>query len=338
MPAALPVVLRNPMAHAEVENIENICLGLPSEIPAAYRATCPANILTIEARLRDAQCRDSLQDLRNQLHARHRLYTIKRLHVRHQGPSTRARTEIGGQDERVQRAAAKYRRARHAKLALLGPGLWETEFQVLTDNDIRGVQDDDPDAAGERARKRKNPGAAEGYRTVSWIWRGADSDEAGYADSLRREWLQLRARVKRWAKEKRLLPEEMRRVLAFLAYEEAAWLARVGCRPDVDETLQEGLTAYAHRQAANRRELRGLFRQVWLKLGKDAGVELGLEWQPVAGYVPRTIRRRVNDRVVVDREDGEILEGSQDLGEEDEEGTLADYKRFVERDLFNGDP
>ncbi len=339
MPVALPLLLQNAAAHAEIEAIENILLGLPSEIAAADRVTaCLADILSMEARLRDAQCRDSLQDLRNHLHARHRLYTIKKLHVRYQGPSTRARTEISTQDDRVQRAAAKYRRARRAKLALVGHGPWETEFRVLTDNDMRGVQDDDPDAVAGRARKRKNPGPAEGYKTISWIWKGADSDEAGYTDCLRREWLQLRARMKRWVEEKRLLPEEMRRILAFLGFAEEAWLARIGQRPTVDDTLQEGLTAYARKQAAIRRELRGSFRQVWLKLAKDAGVELGVEWDPVEGYVPRTIRRRVGNRVLVDDENAEILDGAQDLGVEDEEGTLAEYKHFVERDLANGDP
>ncbi len=105
-PQILVLLAQDPAARTDVEEIENIRLGIPSEINVRHRAaSCPPDILAIEARLRDAQCRDSLQEIRNQLHVQHRLWKVKKLHVRHQGPNTRIQTDIKAQDHRVQWAA-----------------------------------------------------------------------------------------------------------------------------------------------------------------------------------------------------------------------------------------
>lgn len=327
-PQIVVLLAQDPASRTDVVEIEQVRLGLPSEIQTQHRSTsCPPDILAIEACLRDAQCRDALRDIRTQLHVQDRLYKLKKLHVRHQGPNTRMQTDIKGQNSRVRRAAAKYRRARKAKLALVGPGPWEAEFRPLADNDIRGVQDDDADNVAERSRKQKRPGPAEGHRLVSWIWRSADTDgSTSYLDSVRVEWTKLRARVLRWMEEKRLLPEEMRRILAWMRHQESLWMSRVNQRLDVDDALQEGLTAYAHKQAGIRRDMRGTFRQIWLKLMQETGLEMGEEWQPVPGYVPRKVRRRMN---------GQIVEEEPDTvsNEEEEEGEdAAAYRRLVERD------
>ncbi len=329
-PQIIVLLAQDDASRTDVVEVEKVRLGLPSEIQTLHRATaCPPDILAIEARLRDAQCRDALQDIRTQLHVQDRLYKLKKLHVRHQGPNTRMQTDIKGQSNRVRRAAAKYRRVRKAKLALMGPGPWENELCVLTDNDIRGVEDDDPDSVAERSRKHKKPGPAEGHRRVSWIWRSADRDgQTGYLDSVRIEWTKLRARFQRWMEEKRLLPEEMRRVLAWLQFRESLWMARINQRSDVDDALQEGLTAYAHKQATIRRNMRGMSRQIWLKFMQESGLEMGVEWEPVAGYVPRKVRRRVNGRVV-EEEAEEALEEEE---EEEEDLDAIAYRRLVERD------
>ncbi|RDX40788.1 hypothetical protein OH76DRAFT_1365678 [Lentinus brumalis] len=339
-PQVIVLLAQDPAARTDVVEVENVRLGLPSEIQARHRPTaCPPDILAIEARLRDADCRDALHDLRTQLHIQDRLYKLKRLHVRHQGPSTRSQTEIKGQNSRIRRAAARYRRTRQGKLALIGPGPWELEFQVLTDNDIRGVQDDDPDNITVRRQKAKNPGPAEGRRTVSWIWRSADAhDEAGYADSVRVEWMKFRSRAKRWLEEERLLPEEMRRILSWFIYQEEKWLCRASQREDVDDALQEGLSAYAFKQAHIRRTMRGNCRQVWFRLVKDTGLEMGAEWAAVEGYVPRKVRRRVNNKIIEDLDEEEaeaaaeeVVEGSEDLEDLEEDPRVA-YRRLVELD------
>ncbi|RDX39929.1 hypothetical protein OH76DRAFT_1366991 [Lentinus brumalis] len=335
-PQVVVLLAQHPAARLDVLQVENVHLGLPSQISTRHRATaCPPDILAIETRLRDAQCRDALHELRTQLHIQDRLYKLKKLHIRNQGPNTRMQTEIKGQDSRVRRAAAKYRRARQAKLALMGPGPWELEFQLLTDNDIRGVQDDDPDALAARQRGRKKPGPSEGHRQVSWIWKSADSQAAGYTDSVRVEWVTFRARVQRWVEEERLLPEEMRRVLAWLIYEENRWLSRIGQRDDVDAALQEGLTAYALKQSNIRRNMRGTCRQIWYKLMKESGLEMGEEWAEVAGYVPRKVRRRINNMIIEEEQDegNVVVEGEDDpLLDGLESEDMDKYRRLVELD------
>ena len=50
------------------------------------------------------------------------LYKYKKKNVRHQGANTRARADLTKQEGRRDRATERYRRARKAKLALVGPG------------------------------------------------------------------------------------------------------------------------------------------------------------------------------------------------------------------------
>ncbi|KAI9056786.1 hypothetical protein FKP32DRAFT_1615644 [Trametes sanguinea] len=255
MPLSMPLFAHGGDCHTDVELVENVRIGLPSEITPTHRATvCPARLGEMEAGLREAQCRDALVDLRNKLHIIDHLYRYKKVNVRHQGPNTRVRADLSTQDARKDRAVNKYRRARRAKLTLSGPGDWERELRPLDDRDVRGIEDDDPDEVAKRKRKRGDKdGPAEGHRILSWIWCAADSKNPdAITDSIRVEWLKARARSMRWEEECKLLPEEMRRVLATLKYEEAQWLRRRTARPDEDGRLREGL-------ADVRRRMRGMF-------------------------------------------------------------------------------
>lgn len=260
MPAALPILTEDPRARLDVEHVEHVHIGLPSDIADAHRArVCAERLQDIEARLREAQCRDALQDLRNKLHTIAHLYKYKKVNVRHQGPNTRARADIGKQEERKDRAAATYRRAYGARLAL-GSGDWMSALKVLKDADIRHMAEEEPEPVGKKRKhkKRTQPdGVGEGHRTVSWIWQGGDSDgDAGVTDSLRVEWLKMRARAMRWGEETKLLPEEMRRTLATYLLEEQVWMARATARTVDDPKLREGLVAYACDQAHVRRSMR----------------------------------------------------------------------------------
>ncbi len=269
----------------------------------------------MEAKLREAQCRDALQDLRIQLHTIDHLQKYKMKNVRHQGPNTRTRTEISKYENRKLRAVSKYRRARRAKLALSGPGDWEQEFRVLRDDDVRGLEDDDPGAVAQRAKRRRDQskvGPAEGRRQMSWIWRASDSSsDSGIIDSLRVEWLKSRARVMRWAEECKLIPEEMRRVLASHAYEENAWFSRATMRSLVDDRLREGLVAYAIDQAYIRRALRRKFRAVCVEVVQASeGTLLGSEWQEVEGPEVDLESSSLDDEAAYEL-DGEDLEPEQ---------------------------
>lgn len=64
------------------------------------------------------------------------------------------------------------------------------------------------------------------------------------------EWLKSRMCTQRWEEELRLLPEELRRSVAFLAWKAAQWEQRATMCQDVDSVLQIGLHAYAAKQAA----------------------------------------------------------------------------------------
>lgn len=100
--------------------------------------------------------------------------------------------------------------------------------------------------------------------------------------ALRIEWCRSRARAMRFSEEVELLNEEMRRVLAFLEWEACRWEERATERvwmqvpaTTVDTTtsatmpvspegaLNEGLRAYAQRQAAIRRKLFTRFSEQW---------------------------------------------------------------------------
>ena len=119
MPRAVGMLAEDPECRTDVELVEEVRLGLPSEIGAMHRdAVCSPRLQEIEARLREAQCRDALQDIRNKLHTIDHLLIYKRTQVRHQGPNTRTREEISLEDTRKGRAVGRYRRARRAKLAL----------------------------------------------------------------------------------------------------------------------------------------------------------------------------------------------------------------------------
>ncbi|KAI9070213.1 hypothetical protein FKP32DRAFT_1558354 [Trametes sanguinea] len=262
MPCAIALLLEDPAAQTDIELIEDVRIGLPSEINAAHRsAVCTPRLQDMEVRLRESQCRDALQDIRNQLHIINHLYRYKQLNVRHQGPNTRVRADLASQDGRKNRAVEKYRRARRALFALSGPGAWEGQFRVLEDKDVRGLEDDDPEAIAKRKRKRgEDPVPAEGHRTVSWIWNSSDANSSGsLADSLRVEWLKARARAMRWEEETKILPQEMLRVIRTYKYEEAQWMERAKARSVSDGPLQQGLVAYATKQALIRRSMRRHF-------------------------------------------------------------------------------
>ncbi|KAI9067504.1 hypothetical protein FKP32DRAFT_1563686 [Trametes sanguinea] len=282
MPAIVPVLAEDPSSRTDVQEVEKIRIGLPSEIGTSRRSViCSPRLLEIEGRLREAQCRDALQDLRNKLHTIHQLYHYKKLNVRNQGPSTRARAGIAHQDAGKTRAVRKYRRARQAKLSLSGPGAWESELQLLEDHHIRGIEDDDPRAVTQRKRKYGDKaGPAEGRRQLSWIWHSAGSQGSdSMIDSLRVEWLKARARKMRWGEEVQLLPEEMRRVLATFKYEYGLWQSRASMAPSADPILLEGLVSYAMKQAQIRSNMAGVFRRICLPLATAASSDSLTAWE-----------------------------------------------------------
>ncbi len=75
-------------------NPEDVDLWLPSALPADRRqATCVANLPQMELRLRTAQCRSSLDGLRQALRIKTRLVYFKNKNIRGQREGTRSRLD-----------------------------------------------------------------------------------------------------------------------------------------------------------------------------------------------------------------------------------------------------
>jgi hypothetical protein len=95
--------------------------------------------------------------------------------------------------------------------------------------------------------------------------------------ALRVKWCRCRARAMRYAEEVELLLEEMRRVLAFLEWDRDRWNKRALHSRQADTAthsplatprgttaaFEEGLRAYALRQASIRQRLFDTFAQQW---------------------------------------------------------------------------
>ncbi|KII83424.1 hypothetical protein PLICRDRAFT_180503 [Plicaturopsis crispa FD-325 SS-3] len=120
-----------------VELAEAVPLVLPSALSEEDLATAATPGLTeIEERLRQAQCRTSLNRVRNGLHVRSGLLVYRGLHIRKQGPSTRARNLVARNDMKIKLHAAKYRAAREALIAINNGDASAVEWPELKEADI----------------------------------------------------------------------------------------------------------------------------------------------------------------------------------------------------------
>ncbi|KAF7377674.1 CxC2 domain-containing protein [Mycena sanguinolenta] len=144
-----------------------------------------AGLAEAEARLRDAQCSESLDQIRHSLIVKKRLHTYKSLNSRHQHQNTRSRSLVDAQQRKIDLAAATYRRAREARLALVHVA-GASDWKALEKADLR-LPEDEEEAKRKKQRamkgKRKKaaelnesgevrgvPGMGEKTRLISWIW------------------------------------------------------------------------------------------------------------------------------------------------------------------------
>ncbi|KAJ7018016.1 hypothetical protein C8F04DRAFT_1278419 [Mycena alexandri] len=274
-PAALQALADRPAPSPDKEEeaarVENVPLFLPSALTEDQRATgCNRGVVGIETRLRDAQCRSALDEIRNLLHVKSRFRTYK-----------------GG--NKLRSFGEKYVAAWEAKRRLVGEANvgWR---RLNPKKDLRCMESED-DAAQRSKRKvrgkkrsvgqgateeerregvqegqRGKGHASEGRRTVSWIWMGVDSSSPGTSEAiltgLRAEWAKAWARTRRWTEEVTLLKEEMRRVPVALRWKAEWWRER----REVEEFAgyhAEGARAYASRQAALMERIAVRFELMW---------------------------------------------------------------------------
>ena len=81
----------------------------------------------------------------------------------------------------------------------------------------------------------------------------------------------------RWAEEVELLVEEQRRMLQFLHWKSKWWLERQSLVTTEDPALEEGLRAYALRQAALRADLAQHFAHIWQDTRKYIEIGGGID-------------------------------------------------------------
>ncbi|KAJ6513482.1 hypothetical protein C8R45DRAFT_791084, partial [Mycena sanguinolenta] len=172
---------------AEPLEAEHALLLLPSALKPVECAS-PASVPGLaeaEARLRDAQCSESLDQIRHALIVKKRLHTYKSLNSRHQQQNTRSRALVDGQQRKIDLAAATYQQARVARLALAHVA-GHSDWRQLEKADLR-LPEDEEEAKRRKQRAMKGkqkqavqvnesgevrgvPGMGEKNRLVSWIW------------------------------------------------------------------------------------------------------------------------------------------------------------------------
>ncbi|KAJ7912792.1 hypothetical protein B0H13DRAFT_2232409 [Mycena leptocephala] len=333
-PAALQALADRPAPSPDKEEeagrVENVPLFLPSALTEEQRANgCNRGVVAIETRLRDAQCRSALDELRNLLHIKSRFSTYKGGNARHQGATTRTRNLMNRNDQKIRIYGEKYVAAWEAKRRLVGDENvgWH---RLNPKKDLRCMADAE-DGAKRNARKvvgkkrglgkaataeerrdgvqegqRGKGRASEGHRTLSWIWMGTDSSSGATNEAiliaLRAEWSKAWSRTRRWTEEVRLLKEEMRRIPITLLWKAGWWEER------------SRASAYALRQAALFRGISAHFVELWAGLRNLETVE-GAENATDAEARDEEDDDEDNERGEADLE-GED-EGS--LGEEDDE-------------------
>jgi hypothetical protein len=120
---------------------ENVPLFLPSALPPDVRtASDMTRVSRMETRLRLAEARDALTDIRRLRRSIQWLWQFKKVNLSGMGnrPNTKSLTIYMRMNDQVNRAANKYRKARSALLVLDPYGAWQERLKELRKEDIRG--------------------------------------------------------------------------------------------------------------------------------------------------------------------------------------------------------
>ena len=97
------------------DEVEYHLLWLPSALPDDHRLhNCLANLVTIETKLRQAQCYDTLEKIRSLQRGRLSFIGFRNRNIRGQNPNTRASETIARVETKCMALAVKYREARAA--------------------------------------------------------------------------------------------------------------------------------------------------------------------------------------------------------------------------------
>ncbi|KAF9501280.1 hypothetical protein BDN71DRAFT_1479795 [Pleurotus eryngii] len=182
---------------------------------------------------------------------------------------TRVRSSFDRLDSKINQAVQKYRAAHTALRRLHTDSEWCASLPTLRNQDICPPPAFDIDnSGGVRSMKEAATRLGEGHCELSWIWRTAtissDGEDALLNEGLRIEWVKSRARYLQWSEEVLLCKEEMRHVRQALQSHIDNWTDKVMVGSDVtDDTMRQGLSAYAQSQIGVFRSLHTQFTTLW---------------------------------------------------------------------------
>ncbi|KAK7018729.1 hypothetical protein VNI00_018289 [Paramarasmius palmivorus] len=135
---------------ADVE-VEDFPIYLPSSLTIEQRAACPAaDFGKMELHLRNAQCSESLDELRNQLLIKSRLRTYKSAQARHQKDLRQSTHLLQLNEGKISLHAKRYEDAWYAIQRLQGDDI---SWRKLETTDIRCMEDPEDQAVGVARKK-----------------------------------------------------------------------------------------------------------------------------------------------------------------------------------------
>ncbi|THU98047.1 hypothetical protein K435DRAFT_610464, partial [Dendrothele bispora CBS 962.96] len=122
-------------------NAEDITLFLPSDLTHQNSLNNLEKYRHIESRLQDGQCQDALDQLRNDLLVKSRIYTYKKSNARNQGATTRTHARLNRHEKKIKMSTLKYQQAWKALVRLSGglkelvswPELRQADFRMMRD-------------------------------------------------------------------------------------------------------------------------------------------------------------------------------------------------------------
>ncbi|KAJ7617990.1 hypothetical protein FB45DRAFT_756044 [Roridomyces roridus] len=251
---------------------EDVELWMPSALSVTQRrSACRPSLAASEAKLREGQCVDALNDLRARLHTQRFLIMWRNSNAVGQRRSTRSATLIGRVGDRIARVASKYRHARQALIGLKG-AQHAPHFRELRQEDINAAVKEESDTSARKklaqlgSKKSRNE-LVVAKKGFSWIWTAGggpqEDDSEALHDSVRVEWSKAKARRDRWVEEVQLLREEMRRTLRMLRFIQEQWGHSLALRVNAEPELAAGVRAYGLRQAALHQRIAQSFYAGW---------------------------------------------------------------------------
>ncbi|KAJ7175600.1 hypothetical protein C8R46DRAFT_890642 [Mycena filopes] len=269
-------------------------LFMPSDLSsgAVRKRACAKGLDGVEARLRDGEVREALDDLRDGLRTRTATTGFKIRNWSGQRALTRGQGILCLVNLKIHGCKLRYRYSRHCLLKLKEHGDWEKELEILTEDDVRALNERALTKA-ERERLREaeevvdeggiaaagDVVSGETHRTLSWIasklggedeklhegeWRLGMSTRwmlTVILAALRVEWCKAYSRSRRWREELVLVEEEMRRTIEYGVWAKQRWIARASARTVMLGTtaattleVAEGVKAYVLEHADRERQ------------------------------------------------------------------------------------